>query len=367
MKKISLVFAFFALTLVACQDKYPDLEDGVYAEFETNKGTFLAKLYHDKTPITVANFVDLAEGNNSMVDSVYKGKRFFDSLTFHRVIKDFMIQGGDPLGNGMGNPGYRFPDEFDESLTHDRKGILSMANSGPTTNGSQFFITLKETPHLDGRHTVFGEVVVGMDIVEAIGLVPTGPQDRPVDPVVINSVNIINKGKVSMNSFEKEMEEIEKERIALEERMLKVMSETAASMESQKAEAETLPSGLQILFLTKGDGEQPKEGDQVLIDYEGYLADGTLFDTSLLEVAKKYEMVDERREQEGQYAPLPAPYSQSAQLIAGFKEGMLKMKVGDEAILYIPAHLGYGERGAGNVIPPNADLIFKLKMVEIVK
>ncbi|MBA3986501.1 MAG: peptidylprolyl isomerase, partial [Flavobacteriales bacterium] len=299
------------------------------------------------------------------VDTVYKGKRFFDSLTFHRVIKDFMIQGGDPLGNGMGNPGYRFPDEFDESLLHDRKGILSMANSGPETNGSQFFITLKETPHLNGRHTVFGEVVVGMEIVDAIGLVQTGPQDKPVEPVVINTVNIINKGKVSVNSFEKEMEEIENERIALEERISKVMNETAAAMESQKAGAEELPSGLKILFLNQGDGEQPKEGDQVLIDYEGYLQDGVLFDTSILEIAQKYEMVDERREQERQYAPLPAIYSQSAQLIAGFKEGMLKMKVGDEALLYIPSHLGYGERGAGNVIPPNADLIFKLKLVEI--
>ncbi|PKP26138.1 MAG: peptidylprolyl isomerase [Bacteroidetes bacterium HGW-Bacteroidetes-2] len=365
MKKISLLCSIFALTLVACQDKYPDLEDGLYAEFITNKGTFVAKLYQDKTPITVANFVDLAQGTNTMVDSAYKGKPFFNGLTFHRVIKDFMIQGGDPLGTGAGNPGYRFPDEFDETLVHDRKGILSMANSGPATNGSQFFITLKETPHLNGRHTIFGEIVVGMDIVDAIGLVPTEPGDKPVDAVIIQEVNIINKGKVKINSFDKEMEVIEKERIATEERIKVVKNETVSSMDSQKENAEELPSGLKIVFLTKGDGVQPKDGDQVLIDYEGYLEDGSLFDSSKLEIAKKYEKVDERREQAGQYTPMPAPYSQDAQLIAGFKEGMLKMKVGDEAILYIPSHLGYGERGAGNVIPPNANLIFKLKITEI--
>lgn len=368
MKKTAFLFAFFALTLFACQEeKYPDLENGVYAEFITNKGTFVAKLYHDQTPKTVANFVDLAEGKNALVDEQYKGKPYFDSLIFHRVIKDFMIQGGDPLGNGTGNPGYSFPDEFVDTLLHDKKGILSMANSGPATNGSQFFITVRETPHLNGRHTVFGEIVIGMDIVEAISLVPTGERDKPIDDVIIEKLNIIRKGNVTLNSFEKEMEEVEKERLAKEERLSKVKSETAAMYLDLKENAEELPSGLKMVVTKNGEGPQPKEGQRITMNYEGYLTDGTLFDSSKLEVAEKYEMVDERRLQAGQYAPMPAEYSLNAGLIAGFKEGMLKMKKGDEAVLFIPPHLGYGESGAGNVIPPNAELIFKIEIVDIIE
>lgn len=366
MKKIALLFAFFAFTLFACQDKYPELEDGVYAEFITNKGTFVAKLFHEQTPITVSNFVDLAEGNNALVDSTYKGKPFYDSLVFHRVIKDFMIQGGDPLGNGSGNPGYRFPDEIVEELEHDKKGILSMANSGPATNGSQFFITVKETPHLNGLHTVFGEIVIGMEIVEAISLVPVDQNNRPEEDVVIQNINIIRKGNVNLNSFEEEMKVVENERKEKEERLNKVKEKTAAEFNELKEDAEELPSGLKMIFTNKGDGVQPNEGQRVLIHYEGYLEDGTLFDSSKLEIAEKYEMVDQRRVQANQYAPMPAEYSRDAQLIAGFKEGMLNMKVGDEAILFIPSYLGYGERGAGSVIPPNADLVFKIEITDII-
>lgn len=367
MKKISFLVAFLTLTLVSCQDQYPELTDGIYAEFQTNKGVFVTKLYHDKTPLTVANLVDLAQGDNALVDSMYKGKRFYDGLTFHRVIKDFMIQGGDPLGTGAGGPGYRFPDEFHEDLSHDRKGILSMANSGPETNGSQFFVTLRETPHLDGRHTVFGEVVIGMEVVEQIGLVETDENAKPLDPVVIEKLNIINKGNIQLKSFEELMKEVEEERKARQDRVTKIKEETAAMFENLKQEAEELPSGLKIHFLSQGEGTKPKTGERVMVDYEGYLTDGTLFDTSVLEIAEKYEMVDQARLGSGQYAPMPMVYSPEAQLIAGFKEGVLAMDaVGDEAILFIPSHLGYGERGAGTVIPPNADLIFKVKLQEVI-
>lgn len=366
MKKTVLVFALFAVTLFACQEQYPDLEDGIYAEFVTSKGTFIIKLHHEQTPMTVANFVDLAEGKNNMVDEKYKGKPFFDGLVFHRVIKDFMIQGGDPLGNGTGGPGYRFPDEIVPELRHDKKGILSMANSGPATNGSQFFITARATPHLDGGHAVFGEVVKGIEIVDEINSVPTGQADRPVEPVVIEKINIIRKGNIKLDSFEKQMENIEKERKEKESRIDRISETKAAELASLKEKAEELPSGLKILFTKKGDGPQPVEGQQVRIHYEGYLSDGSLFDSSKLEVVEKYEMVDERRKQANQYAPMPAEYSLNAGLIAGFKEGMLKMKVGDEAVLFIPSYLGYGETGAGNVIPPNADLIFVLELVDIV-
>src|SRR5690554_3905915 len=367
MKKFILLVSLFAFTIIACQDKYPDLENGIYAEIVTSHGVIIAKLYHDKTPITVANFVDLAQGTNSLVDSAYRGKPFYNGLIFHRVIKDFMIQGGDPLGNGMGNPGYRFPDEFVPELKHDRKGLLSMANSGPATNGSQFFITLNQTPWLDGRHTIFGEVVKGQEVVDAIGLVPTEPGDRPVQPVTINEVNIINKGNISLNSFEAEMKKIETERVAKNERLDKVKEVTLRAMNTFKANAEELPSGLKMIVTKEGTGVKPNEGQQVLVDYEGYLSDGTLFDTSKLDVAEKYEMVNPNKQAAGQYRPIPTIYGSNAQLIAGFREGMLRLNVGDEALLFIPSYLGYGERGVGQIIPPNSDLVFFIKITEIVE
>ena len=171
-------------------------EKDMIAVFETSLGTFKIKLHHDKTPKTVDNFVGLAEGTKEWVDpkSGAKVKRpFYDGLTFHRVIPNFMIQGGDPLGNGMGGPGYRFEDEFHSDLKHDKPGVLSMANAGPNTNGSQFFITVAPTPHLDRRHSVFGEVVEGMDVVYAISKVKTDVNDKPVTPVVIKSVKIEKK------------------------------------------------------------------------------------------------------------------------------------------------------------------------------
>ena len=151
----------------------------------------LAKLFYDKVPVTVANFVALAEGNHPMAAEQFQGKRFYDSLTFHRVMDKFMIQGGDPQGDGRGTPGFRFAADFSPELKHDKPGILSMANAGGIkTNGSQFFVTLAPTPHLDGRHSVFGKVTNGMDVVDEIGSVKTGPMDDPVEPVVMEKVTI---------------------------------------------------------------------------------------------------------------------------------------------------------------------------------
>lgn len=366
MKKTGLLIALTALIFTSCQtdSKYPDLENGIYAEFVTNKGTFVAKLHHEETPITVASFVDLAEGKNALADEAYKGKPYFNGLIFHRVIKNFVIQGGDPTGSGTGDPGYRFPDEIVDDLKHDKKGILSMANAGPGTNGSQFFVTLAETPHLNGRHTVFGEVVLGMDIVDSIGIVPTTPGDKPQEDVVMKEVNIIRKGNVKLNSFEKEMEQIEKDRKAKEDRVEKVKNETVAEFAGYETQAEELPSGLKVYFNERGNGPQPGEGEIVHLYYEGYLEDGTLFDSNVLKIAEKYEADDEQRKAMGGYAPMMVQFSTSAGLIAGFREGMLKMKVGDKATFFIPSHLGYGEYGAGNIIPPDANLIFRVEMVE---
>lgn len=166
-------------------DYKEDIET-ITAVFETSLGTFEAELFAKQCPETVWNFVNLAEGRQETA----RPGNFFDGLTFHRVIDGFMIQGGCPLGTGTGGPGYQFNDEFDPSLRHDSDGILSMANAGPGTNGSQFFITLAPTPHLNNMHSVFGKITTGMDVVKKIGAVKTGPMDRPVEPVVIQRVNI---------------------------------------------------------------------------------------------------------------------------------------------------------------------------------
>ncbi len=368
MKKLSLLLLILSLSFVSCQNKYPDLDDGLYVEFNTNKGIFVAKLYNEATPLTVANFVDLAEGNNDMVDSIYKGNKFYNGISFHRIIKDFMIQGGDPLETGSGNPGYKFPDEFVDTLKHNKKGLLSMANSGPNTNGSQFFITLKETPWLDGKHTIFGEIVLGQELVDSIGVVETSkPGDKPVEPVTINELNIIRVGSVNLESFKEGMEKAEEKIKEKEARIQKVAIETAVEFAGQREKAEELPSGLKILFTEKGEGVKPAEGSKILMNYAGYLENGTLFDSNRKEVAEKYEVYDHRRGDGGGYAPTKSDYGKDARLIPGFREGLLMMSVGDKVILFIPAHLAYAERGIPNLIPPNSDLIFELELVSIVE
>ena len=165
----------------------------MHAHFTTTEGSFTVRLFDAEVPNTVANFTGRAEGTKEFVDPKTGQKttrKFYDGLIFHRVIDSFMIQGGDPLGNGTGGPGYRFGDEFHPSLKHDKPGILSMANAGPGTNGSQFFITLGATPWLDNKHSVFGEVVEGLDVIKKIGATKTGVQDRPITPITIQSVTI---------------------------------------------------------------------------------------------------------------------------------------------------------------------------------
>ncbi|NND63783.1 MAG: peptidylprolyl isomerase [Flavobacteriaceae bacterium] len=367
MKKFTLLFVLLAtITLTSCKSKYPNLDKGLYAEFVTNKGTFVAKFYHEATPLTVANFVELAEGTHEMVDSTMKGKPYFNGLTFHRVMKDFMIQGGDPKADGTGNPGYRFPDEIVDSLKHDRKGILSMANGGPGTNGSQFFVTLKDTPWLDGKHTVFGEIVIGQEVVDSIGSVEVEkPSNKPVSDVVIQEVNIINKG-AKVPSFTAEMEEIEKKRKEEQDRLDKLAADTMTNMNALKEQAEELDSGLKLYWNKRGKGMKPQEGSMVNMNYIGYFTDGKLLDTSILEVAESYNMVDAQRLAMGQYGPMAAPYSKDAKLIPGFREGLLSMSIGDKVTLFIPSHLAYGEQGAPRGgIAPNTDLIFELELVGI--
>lgn len=374
MKKLSFLFVCtIFLSLVGCKDDYPNLNDGLYAEFNTNQGTFVAELFYEATPITVANFVSLAEGkSHSMIDSTYKGKKFYDGLTFHRIIKDFMIQGGDPTGTGSGGPGYRFPDEIVDTLRHDSKGYLSMANAGPGTNGSQFFVTLAETPWLDGRHTIFGEVIEGQDVVDSIGQMETGPRDAPVNEVVIENVNIIRKGKGAKDFdatqvFEDGLaqKQAEEEELVRQQEERKTGNAEKFNALKEDAETEELESGLEIHYLERGEGPKPAITDMVQVLYEGYFEDGTLFDTNKEELANEAGIFNQQRAAQGGYGPMVTGIGPDAGMIPGFKEGLQQMSVGDTAILFVPSHLAYGPGGAGGVIPPNANLIFQVEMVGI--
>ncbi len=370
MKRLNLIFVFaVALSLIACNEEYPDLEDGLYAEFKTNKGDFVAELYHDATPITVASFVSLAEGTNTMVDSTYEGEKFYDGLSFHRIIDGFVIQGGDPSGNGSGGPGYRFPDEIVDSLGHDSKGILSMANAGPGTNGSQFFITLGPTPNLDGRHSVFGKVVEGQDVIDSIGKVETDPTDRPQEEITMNEVKIIRKGNAAKDFdapkvFEDELSAREAEEEEAAARAEEAKEENKERFAALKEDAEELESGLKIYYEEEGDGDKPADGEMVSVHYEGYFEDGTIFDTSKEDLAKELGIFNQQKKDQIGYNPMEIPFGPEAQMIPGFKEGLQEMQEGDKAILFIPSHLGYGENGAGGVIPPNTDLVFRVELLE---
>ncbi|MFK7049718.1 peptidylprolyl isomerase [Flavobacterium columnare] len=360
-KMISLILSLFTFlfSFSSCNSKgEKQTGEGLFAEIETSKGKIVVELEFEKTPITVANFVSLAEGKNPMVNTKYTGKPFYNGLKFHRVIADFMIQGGDPDGNGSGGPGYKFKDEIVSDLKHTGPGILSMANAGPGTNGSQFFITHKATPWLDGRHTVFGHVVTGQDIVNKIA------QDD-----VINKITIIRKGakakkfdaaKIFRESVDKEI----KAQKEMETKLLKVKADKTAYFAQAKVNANKSDTGLTYQIVTKGTGKKPEAGSTVYVHYAGYFEDGTLFDTSYEQVAKTFGKLDERRAAAKGYQPFPFQIGKKDGLIPGFLEGLEKMNIGDKAVLFIPSNLGYGAQGAGGIIPPNTNLIFELELLD---
>ncbi|WP_314239607.1 peptidylprolyl isomerase [Capnocytophaga leadbetteri] len=368
MNLIALLSAMFVFFSCNSQKKaYKDLGDGLFADIETTKGHIVVKLNYKEVPTTVANFVTLAEGKNNFVKVEYKGKPFYNGTIFHRVIDGFMIQGGDPTGTGMGDPGYRFEDEFVPSLKHNKKGILSMANSGPNTNGSQFFITQVPTPHLDGRHTVFGETVKGEEVIDAIAKAPRNGQDRPNEDIKIKNITIVANGKDAQkfdavkvfDNYFKSVAEREKEK---EERVKRASAKFLEEIKVQEPQAKVLPSGVKIFTINNGEGKQPKQTEFAMVNYAGYLRNGALFDSNIKEVEESYGKYQAMREQQNGYQPIPFPYTPSAQLIPGFKEALLTMKVGDKIRVFIPATLGYGEAGAGDVIPPNSDLIFDIEI-----
>lgn len=311
-----------------------NLKDGLYAIFHTEKGDIICSLEYKKTPMTVMNFVGLAEGVLNINDP---DEPFYDGLNFHRVIPDFMIQGGCPKGDGTGGPGYRFPDEFDDSLKHDGPGVLSMANAGPGTNGSQFFITHVATPWLNGKHAVFGHVVEGQDVVNKI---------KQGDK--IESVEIVRVGKdaedfiVTKEKFSDLVEAVEnKAREAEAEEQKKIDAEIA----NRYPGAIKTPTGLKFVITKEGTGTAtPKYGQNVTVHYQGTLLNGKIFDSSILR---------------GQ----PATF-RIGQVIEGWNEALVTMKKGEKRTLIIPPELGYGIHGYPGIIPPNATLIFDVELLD---
>ncbi len=355
--------------LVSCSSKFDQLGDGLFAEIKTNKGSIILQLEYEKTPVTVANFVTLAEGKNTLVtDDALRGKPFYDGLTFHRVIPNFMIQGGDPQGNGAGGPGYKFKDEITD-LLHNKGGILSMANSGPGTNGSQFFITHTETQWLDGKHTVFGHVVEGMEVVNAIvqgdriekvTIVRNGEAAKKFDAVKIFTADF--KAEAELQSKKNEEERLKKEAFLAE--FKEAIDAQLNLFASLKKTATKTQSGLVYKITEKGSAKKPGIGTTVFINYSLFLESGELVQSSVAAVAQAFGKFDQRQAEMNGYQPFPFEYGQKTGLISGFLEGLEKMNLNDKAVLFIPSYLGYGEAGMGEAIPANANLIFEVEMLE---
>ena len=308
------------------------MNDGLYAKFSTPKGAILLSLTYAETPGTVGNFVGLAEGTIKN-DVQTEGTPYYNGLKFHRVIEEFMVQGGCPQGSGVGGPGYQFNDEFHPDLKHDKPGILSMANAGPGTNGSQFFITHIATPWLDGKHTVFGYVVEGQEVVDAIA------QNDTIDTLEIIRVGQEAEAFDAADAFTN----FEANRLKAIEEQKKAQE---AALASVTAGYEKTASGLFYKIETPGTGATPGQGQNVSVHYKGSLLDGTVFDSS-------YK----------RNAPIDFPLG-VGQVIKGWDEGIALLSKGAKATFIIPADLGYGSAGAGGVIPPNTTLKFEVELVD---
>ncbi len=315
------------------------MKDGLYARIQTARGSILLKLYYDKTPLTVINFVGLAEGTMHLGGSKPVGTPFYDGLKFHRVIPDFMIQGGCPLQTGTGGPGYTFPDEIVSSLKFSGPGVLAMANAGPGTNGSQFFITHTATPHLNGRHTIFGHVVEGQEVVNAIEQGDT-----------IEHVEIIRVGRdakrfrTDQAAFDRELARIQDEENKAKQ---KERDRIRKMIREKWPEAHHTRSGIYYQVLKEGEGGTPKPGTTITVNYTGrLLLNGRKFDSS-------YDRGEPIRFEVG-----------TGRVIRGWDEILVHMKKGEKRTLIIPPELAYGDRGAGGVIPPGAWLVFDVELVD---
>ena len=316
-------------------------KDGVFAIMETSQGDIVLELHYKQTPLTVTNFVGLAEGKLTAA----KGKPFYDGLKFHRVIskangdgQDFMIQGGDPAGNGTGGPGYKFPDEFVDELRHTGPGILSMANAGPGTNGSQFFITHVATPWLDGKHTVFGKVVAGQDIV-----------NKTKQGDLIKKVTIVRQGEDAKN-FTATQEDFDNRLVELKEKNRKAKEEafkkTIEIVEKKFAGSTKTPDGIYYTITKEGNGEKIGGRKTVTVKYKGYLMNDQVFDSS--EFHEPLEFI-----------------TAGGKMIPGFDIMVQDMKLNEKRTIVLPPDLAYGEAGAGGVIPGNAYIAFDVEVIKV--
>jgi peptidylprolyl isomerase len=309
------------------------MENGIYAHFNTSKGKIIVQLTFDKTPGTVGNFIGLAEGK---IENTAKdlGTPYYNDLQFHRVIENFMVQGGDPKGNGTGGPGYQFDDEIHPELKHDRAGVLSMANAGSGTNGSQFFITHGPTGWLDGKHTVFGYVVEGQDVVDSIEM-----KDA------LNSVEIERVGEEA-KAFDA-VKSFENFKSSKDKREAKQNAEHEEQLEAISKGFQKTKSGLRYQIINEGSGPKPQKGQNISVHYKGSLVNGNVFDSSY-----------KRKE------PIEFPVG-AGHVIEGWDEGLLLLKEGTKAQFVIPPDLAYGDREVGGVIPANSILIFDLELMKV--
>ena len=333
-----LLFSSWGTAMAAEGDQ--SLPEGLYAKIHTEKGKILLQLHYQKTPLTVINFVGLAEGPLHL-DGEDKpaGTPFYDGLKFHRVIRNFMIQGGDPLGNGTGGPGYSFPDEIVPSLRHDGPGVLSMANAGPDTNGSQFFITHLATPHLDGRHTIFGRVVSGQQVVDAVE-----------QGDIIKKVEILRTGKearefeTDQKAFDRALSEIRGKRDqARREKVAQVEKE----IKKKWPDAVKTSSGMWHLVKEEGSGEPPEQGTTVIVHYTVRLLDNNR------KIDSSHDRGDPIRFRVG-----------TGQVVPGLDEALLAMTEGEKRLLILPPDLAYGSRGVPRLIPPDAWLVFEVELIK---
>ena len=358
MNKIFKIIAavIIVIFIFSCNMTNSIKEDGLYAYIKTSMGNFLIKFNYEEAPITVGNFIALSSGEQEFADpktGETVKKPFYDGLIFHRIIKNKIIQGGCPIGNGAGNPGYSFVDELSDSLRFDSAGIMAMANSGSNTNGSQFFITLAPIPSLYGKYTVFGKVIDGMKTIEKINNVKIDEKNKPYKDVYIKEIKIIRKGDKakSFNALEefnspKNKENALKKNLEIRSGMAKEFLKSLGVDENKLITART---GLKYFILNNGKGIAPVKGDKIVANYAGYLEDGTKFDSS-------YD----------RNTPIEMTIG-IGQVIQGWDEALLAMHEGEKRILIIPPKLGYGESGMPPAIPPQSTLIFEVELISVKK
>jgi FKBP-type peptidyl-prolyl cis-trans isomerase len=322
-----------ALILAALPAAAAALPDGLYAEITTPRGVIVCRLEYRTAPMTVANFVGLAEG--SIAANGVSGTRYFDGLAFHRVEPGFVIQGGDPKGNGSGGPGYQFPNEVSPNLKHDGPGVLAMANAGPHTNGSQFYITMRATPQLDGGYSVFGKVVQGQDVVARIQ-----KGDRMTTVKILRIGSDAKAFTVTQAGFDAMVASAKK---AVAEQNRKDREAALTAVAKKYPDLKATPSGLRFKILKQGSGPSPSDGVSVTVHYTGWLLDGTKFDSS--------------KDGGG-----PSTF-RIGEVIEGWNEALKSMKKGEIRLIVIPPELGYGERGYPGVIPGNAFLVFEVELI----